>query len=130
MPKIVSSNILNWFSNQKLNKLNFLILGITFKENCPDTRNSKIIDIYNILSRKKINIEVCDPFAIKKDVLNKHDIPLIDIDKIKNNFYNAIVVSVGHKQFFNLDIKKYLKTETSLVYDLKGIYDNKKFMRL
>jgi len=130
MSNIVCDNIFDFFSNKKLKKLNFLILGITFKENCSDTRNSKVVDIYNTLKRKEINIEVCDPFALKKDVFNTYGISLIDINKIKKNFYNAILICVSHNQFFNLDIQKYLKTKTSLVYDLKGIYNNKKYMRL
>ena len=130
MSNIICDNIFDFFSNKKLKKLNFLILGITFKENCSDTRNSKVVDIYNTLKRKEINIEVCDPFALKKDVFNTYGISLIDINKIKKNFYNAILICVSHNQFFNLDIQKYLKTKTSLVYDLKGIYNNKKYMRL
>ena len=132
--KHIKNNVINYFKkitkNKNLNKkLNALLMGITFKEDCPDTRNSKVIDLYKLLS-KKFDIDIYDPYASKDDVFNKYNINLIDFNVLKSNGYDCVVICVAHSQFLNIDIDLLLKNKESLVYDLKGIYNNNKYMRL
>ncbi len=128
--KHINDNINNYFKKIiSKKKLNALLLGVTFKENCPDIRNSKVIDLYKILN-KKFNIDLYDPYASKNEVFSKHNISLVDFNVLKSNGYDCIVVCVAHSQFLNIDIGSFLKSKDSLVYDLKGIYNNKKYMRL
>ena len=130
MPNVVCNNIFEYFSNKKIKNLKILILGLTFKENCSDTRNSKVVDIFNQLINEKINVDICDPLANKEQVLIDFGISLTNLDKIKVKFYDGVIVCVGHKQFLKIDVLKYLIDKNSLVYDLKNIYNDKKFMRL
>jgi len=130
IPDLVCNNALGFFTGQKLSNLNVLLLGITFKENCSDTRNSKVIEIFNTLNKKGINLTVYDPFAIKEDVKSEYNIDLIEVNQIRNKFYNIILVCVGHKQFLNLNLNDYIKNNNSIVYDLKNIYKNKNYLRL
>ena len=88
------------------------------------------IDIFNKLIDEKINIDVCDPVANKEQVLLDFGISLTNLYEIKVKFYDGVIVCVGHKQFLKIDVLKYLNSKDSLVYDLKNIYNNKKFMRL
>ena len=128
----ISDNIIKHYKDNKMNlsKVNTLILGVTFKENCPDTRNSKVINVCKDLMKKNINIEVYDPFASKEEVRNRYGIDLIGYNKIRKKYYDCILVAVAHEQFINLDLKKFIKNKKSLIYDLKGIYDNKNYRRL
>ena len=106
-------------NNEVLNS-NILMLGLTFKENCPDIRNSKAIDIYDELKRFKTNVDVYDPWAEKNEVKKVFNIDLIGSIKPK---YNAIILAVAHDEFKeNLDIRAYLKTN-GVVYDVKGFLD-------
>ncbi len=132
MPKYISNDISSFFEQQKRNfkDLKGLILGVTFKEDCPDIRNSKVVDIYNYLSRKKISLDVYDPFADNKEVKNKYNIDLISFNQIKSNSYDFILVAVSHQQFINLDLEDFTRNKKSLIYDLKGIYKNKNYRRL
>ena len=126
----ISRNILDFLKQSSSKKSNILILGVTFKENCPDTRNSKVFEVYNNLNKNGLNIDAYDPFASKEEVLKHYGLGLIDYDEIKKNFYDCILVAVGHEQFINLDLNQFTKTKQSLIYDLKGIYNNKEFRRL
>ena len=89
---------------------------ITFKENCPDIRNTKAIDVYKALTDFKMDVDVYDPWASNAEV--KHEYGINIIDKIDSK-YNAIVHVVSHKEFLNIDLDK-LKKETAIVYDVKG----------
>ncbi|WP_375241558.1 nucleotide sugar dehydrogenase [Lacinutrix sp.] len=93
-----------------------LMLGITFKENCPDIRNTKAIDVYKALTDFKMDVDVYDPWASNAEV--KHEYGINIIDKLDSK-YNAIVHVVSHKEFLNIDLDK-LKKETAIVYDVKG----------
>ena len=128
--KYINENINNHFvkiTNKK--KLNALLMGVTFKENCPDIRNSKVFELYKLLN-KKFNIDVYDPYASKDEVLKKYNIQLLDFNLIKPSGYDCIIISVAHTEFLNINIEKFLFSKKSLVYDMKGIYNNKKYMRL
>jgi len=125
----IYQNIEDYFKARKVkSKLNALVLGVTFKENCPDIRNSKVFDLIKNLN-KKFKVDVYDPYASKDEVFNEYKIDLKDYNQLSSN-YDCIVVAVSHTEFLNIDVKSFLKNKNSLVYDLKGIYKNKKFMRL
>lgn len=96
---------------------NALILGVTFKENCPDVRNSKVVDIYNELLEFGLNVDVYDPLANALDVKMNYNIDLVG--KIENKTYNAIIVAVAHDIFLNFDFVK-IKDDKSILYDLKS----------
>ena len=98
-----------------------LILGITFKENCPDIRNSKVIDIYNELIQFGLDVSVYDPFADSKSVLDEFGINLI----YKLGQYDLIVVAVGHNEFIKFDFELIKKNSQSILFDLKSILSRK-----
>ncbi len=96
-----------------------LLLGITFKENCPDIRNTKIVDIHSTLSEYTNNVTIYDPWADPKEVKHEYNIDIVNtLDSSEK--YDAVVLGVAHKEFLSLDIKLLLK-ENSVVYDVKGI---------
>lgn len=100
-----------------------LLLGITFKENCPDIRNTKIVDIYHTLSEYTKYITVYDPWANPDAVMHEYQIPIIsDVKSLKFNNYNAIILGVAHKQFLDMKIKDLL-ADNGVIYDVKGILD-------
>ena len=100
---------------------NILLLGITFKENCPDIRNTKIVDIYSTLSEYTNNITIYDPWAGKAEVQHEYQIEITNtLDATKK--YDAIILGVAHKEFLEIDIPSLLN-ENGVVYDVKGILD-------
>ena len=100
---------------------NILLLGITFKENCPDIRNTKIVDIYTTLSEYTNNITIYDPWADKAEVKHEYQIEISNtLDATKK--YDAIILGVAHKEFLEIDIPSLLN-ENGVVYDVKGILD-------
>ena len=103
---------------------NVLILGFTFKENCPDVRNTKIVDIYHTLEEYTKNITVYDPWANADKVEHEYGVQLTSssLESLKGKF-NAVILAVAHKEFVSLDIRSFLKNENGVVYDVKGILD-------
>ncbi len=99
---------------------NALILGITFKENCPDIRNSKVIDIYNELNQFGISVDVFDPYADKKEVKEVYNISLIEKPEKQ---YDAIILAVCHSRFKDLDYKALKKEDNSVIFDTKSYLD-------
>jgi UDP-N-acetyl-D-galactosamine dehydrogenase len=100
---------------------NILLLGITFKENCPDIRNTKIVDIYTTLSEYTNNITIYDPWADKAEVQHEYQIEISNtLDATRK--YDAIILGVSHKEFLEIDIPSLLN-ENGVVYDVKGILD-------
>ena len=96
-----------------------LLLGITFKENCPDVRNTKIVDVVKALEDYGIQVTIFDPWANPAEV--KHEYNLVCHDElVSGSKYEAIVLGVAHKEFLNLDLEL-LKRENAVVYDVKGI---------
>jgi UDP-N-acetyl-D-galactosamine dehydrogenase len=106
--------------NHVISNSNVLILGVTFKENCPDIRNSKVIDIVNELKQFKILVDVYDPFANKIDVKKEYDIDLIDSITKK---YTAIILAVSHNLFLEINLKDSLLNEESVIFDIKSFLD-------
>ena len=95
-----------------------LILGITFKENCPDIRNTKVVDIYSNLNVYTSDITVFDPWADAEHVMKEYNVPIVN--KLPDEKYDVVILAVAHKEFLSLDIKSLLN-ENGLVYDVKGI---------
>jgi len=108
--------------NKKLNNANILILGITFKENCPDLRNTKVIDIINELKEYKCNIEVYDYWISENDKksINVNFIDQLPYDKHK---YESIIVAVGHDKFRKITTEQFknLSNGKPIIIDVKGI---------
>ena len=102
---------------------NILILGITFKENCPDVRNTKVVDIYQTLLEYSNNIKVYDPWANPEIVKKHYNIDIQqDLTQVEDTKYDAVILAVSHKEFLNMDIRSLLKNkETGVVYDVKGV---------
>ncbi len=94
-----------------------LILGITFKENCPDIRNTKVVDIYNGLREYTQNITICDPLANKEAV--KHEYQVDIIHDIPQEKFDVIILAVAHNEFMTIDFKQLTK-DPSVIYDVKG----------
>ena len=92
-------------------------MGFTFKENCPDVRNTKVIDIYSELLDFGLLTDVHDHRANSIDVFNEYGINLVELDY--KNQYSAIILAVAHKEFLNLDIRSF--APNGIVFDVKGI---------
>lgn len=100
-----------------------LILGITFKENCTDIRNTRVVDIYKELLSYEIKADVYDPWVNKEEVKKEYNIDcLTTIQEIQNAKYAAIVLAVAHNEFLGLDIKK-LKENRGIIFDIKSCLD-------
>ena len=100
---------------------NILLLGITFKENCPDVRNTKVVDIYQTLKEYTNNITIFDPWANQDVVKHEYDIECTaSWEAVKAQKYDAIILAVAHKQFKDVDFREML-TENGVVYDVKGV---------
>ena len=97
-----------------------LILGITFKENCPDIRNTKVVDIYHTLSEYTSNITVYDPWASVAHVRHEYGIEVVN--QLPQDKYDAVILAVAHNDFKNLDVPSLLN-ECGVVYDVKGVLD-------
>ena len=102
----------------KVNGSRILMLGITFKENCPDVRNTKVVDVVNALKDYETNITVYDPWANPAEVM--HEYGLVTTTEIPTDTFDAIVLGVAHKEFLDMDFGS-LQKENSLLYDVKGI---------
>ena len=94
------------------------MLGITFKENCPDIRNTRAIDVYKELSSYNINIDVYDPWADPAEVLVEFGFK--SIRELANKKYHSIILAVSHKEYLELDLRSYLVDE-GILYDVKGV---------
>ena len=104
---------------------NILVLGITFKENCPDIRNSRAIDVINELKSFKVNVDVYDPWATVSAVKHEYDLDLISDIKDVTKKYDGVILVVAHDIFKDLEIKDYLK-ENHLIYDVKAMLPKEK----
>ncbi|WP_127844764.1 nucleotide sugar dehydrogenase [Psychroflexus aestuariivivens] len=120
MGKYVASEVIKLMLNKEAKVKNgkALVLGITFKENCPDTRNTKAIDVINELKAYNMDIDVCDPWADQKEVKTLFNIDLLRCEDIKNT-YDAVILAVSHKEFLDFDYSK-LTNEHSVIFDVKS----------
>lgn len=109
--------------DHKIKGANILMLGITFKENCPDIRNTKVVDIYSEFIEFGANVEIYDPWADAHEVREEYGIEIVSkVDK--NKKYAAIVLAVAHDQFKTFDFEKHYK-DGAVVFDAKAVVDRK-----
>ena len=137
MPRIMSSarhlndGMGEYVANQTIKLMNkkgvlvkdakVIILGITFKENCPDIRNTKVVDIYHTLKEYTDNITICDPWADASLVRKEYDIEIKN-HLPENELFDVAILAVSHDKFSNIDIKS-LMNDNSVIYDVKGFLD-------
>ena len=106
---------------QRISGSKALVLGITFKENCPDIRNSRVIDIINELEEFGVKVDTYDPWADPAEVKKEYKINLVSDQQLEaDGFYDAIVLAVAHDNFKKLDLNK-LKKGHTIIYDVKGV---------
>jgi UDP-N-acetyl-D-galactosamine dehydrogenase len=126
MGKYVVSQLIKTMLKRKLpvNGANVLVMGLTFKENCPDVRNTKVVDILEELAEYDINVDVYDPWVKPDDAKKEYDVDLIT-EPLKSH-YHAVIFAVAHNQFKALsasDIKALMQQE-HVIYDLKYMLDS------
>ena len=108
-------------NNKKPQNCNALILGVTFKENCSDIRNSRVFSLHKSLIKLKIKVDLFDPHAINEEVVKSFNIKLIE--KI-NQKYDVIILAVAHDEFLKMDLVNFKKSN-GIIYDVKSILDKK-----
>jgi UDP-N-acetyl-D-galactosamine dehydrogenase len=120
MGKYVASEVIKLMLNKetKIKNGKALVLGITFKENCPDTRNTKAIDVIEELKKYNMDVDVCDPWADKQEVKTLFDIDLLRCEDLKLT-YDTVILAVSHNEFLNLDFEA-LKNDNAVVFDVKS----------
>ena len=120
MGEHIATQVLKLFVKKdiKIKGAKVLVLGITFKENCPDIRNTKVVDLIFHLNNYGMNLTIYDPWANPCEVQQVYK--LESIQHLPDNDYDAVVLAVAHKEFIQLDLKPLLKKK-SIVYDVKGV---------
>ncbi|MFD0931165.1 nucleotide sugar dehydrogenase [Psychroflexus salinarum] len=120
MGKYVANEVIKLMLNKEAKVKNgrALVLGITFKENCPDTRNTKAIDVIEELQAYNMQVDVCDPWANKEEVKTLFGIDILRCNEL-NSTYDSIVLAVSHNEFLKLDFSA-LKNERAVVFDVKS----------
>ena len=124
MGQYVATQMVKKLASKKIHidEAKILVMGFTFKGDCPDVRNTKIIDIIKELQSFNVNVDVYDNWANKEEVLDHYDIELID--ELQKNYYDGIVIAVDHSEYKKLGIdyiRSLLKTN-SVVYDVKHVF--------
>jgi UDP-N-acetyl-D-galactosamine dehydrogenase len=119
MGKYVATEVVKLMmrNNLKVIKSKVLILGFTFKEDCPDVRNTRVIDIYNELVNFEINVEVFDPWVDPVEVKCEYGVDVINV--LPSGQFTAVILAVAHKQFLELDIRRLVTN--GILYDVKGV---------
>lgn len=120
MGEYVASQIVKLMIKKGITVTNasILMLGITFKENCPDVRNTKIVDVIKALREYHVAVTIFDPWANPEEV--NHEYNLQTVKEVPNQKFDAIVLGVAHQEFLDLDYES-LKKENSILYDVKGV---------
>ena len=107
--------------NIPVNGSDILILGITFKENCPDVRNTKVVDLIHSLKDYGTKITIHDPWADEEQVMNEYNLKSSKL--LPNQKFDAIVLAVAHTNFSKINFQK-IKNTKSVIYDVKGFLGN------
>ncbi|WP_168405052.1 Vi polysaccharide biosynthesis UDP-N-acetylglucosamine C-6 dehydrogenase TviB [Acinetobacter indicus] len=125
MGEYVATQLIKEMVNKRIQVVGskILVMGLSFKENCPDVRNTKIVDMVNALKEYSLNIDIYDPWVNESEVL--HEYGLMPIKDIKKQTYDAIVIAVSHDEFRELGIEKIKEfgCENCVIYDLKYSFD-------
>ena len=122
MGKYIANQIKKILKKNKIkleNKTRILILGIAFKENCSDIRNTKVIDIYKNLNKVRVNVDLTDPYVNKDEARFEYGVNLLSYKKIRYNNYKIIIHAVNHSKFKKINFTK-LKKNGCLIYDVKS----------
>ena len=114
-------------NDQKVKGANILVLGITFKENCPDVRNTKVVDVIRNLKEYGTNVTVYDPLADPEEV--HHEYGLDTTRELPSGKFEAVVLTVAHQEFLNLDLDS-LKNGQTVIYDVKGVLGERSHKKL
>lgn len=108
---------------QTIKGANVLILGVTFKENCPDIRNTKVIDIYRELCDFGLIVDIYDPWASAEEVKYEYNVDIMsELDKTKQ--YQAVLLAVAHDEFKKINFEKYF-SDSAVVFDAKAVVDRR-----
>ncbi|VAW24132.1 UDP-glucose 6-dehydrogenase [hydrothermal vent metagenome] len=124
MGHYVASEVIKLFvkNDIKIKAAKILVLGITFKENCPDVRNTKVVDVIQNLKDFGTEVTIFDPWATPSEVVKEYGIETVT--KMPQNKFDGIVLAVAHKEFLEIDFNKYLN-EKGIIYDVKGVLQGK-----
>ncbi|HCQ15426.1 MAG TPA: nucleotide sugar dehydrogenase, partial [Cryomorphaceae bacterium] len=120
MGKYVATEVVKMMVKAEMRVKNskVLMLGITFKENCPDIRNTRAIDIYNELQTYQMDVDVYDPWANPEEVKHEFGMDIIKTEELSK--YDTIILAVAHREFLEMNLED-LKKGEALIYDVKGI---------
>lgn len=125
MGKVVASRLIKEMikSGSRIQGARVLALGITFKENCPDVRNSRAIDVIRELQEYGCQIDLCDPWADPEEVQSEFGLPMVGLDTVKNKMpeYDGVVACVGHREF--VEMEELLQGK--VVFDVKNIFSDR-----
>ena len=124
MPSFIASKTIKLLLKNRIDVIGakVLILGFTFKENCPDVRNSKVYEVYKELIEYDLNVSIFDPWVDLDDIKREYNLNMLK--SLSNSVkYDAIIIAVAHKEFLSLDYKA-IQSEKSVLFDLKGILDS------
>ena len=124
MPEHIATNVIRYLMNYRVNLENarMLVLGLTFKEDCPDTRNTKVVDLVYHIKRFDVTVDVFDPYISSTSDENRFDFNVIE--DIRPGYYDGAVIAVSHKEFREMGIDKissFLK-DNAPIFDLKGVF--------
>lgn len=117
----IASRVIKLMAQNSLpvNDANILVLGITFKENCPDIRNSKVVDVIRELQSFNTKVDIYDPHANAEEV--QHEYGLLLTTSLKK--YHSIILAVGHQEFLEIDLTELKENSKTVIYDVKGMLD-------
>jgi UDP-N-acetyl-D-galactosamine dehydrogenase len=126
MGKIVADRIVKLMIHKehKVRGARVLVLGVTFKENCPDIRNSRVVDIVSELRDFGCKVDVYDPWADSEEVKEEYGFPIVSSDALKPGAYDAVVLAVAHEKFKGIDVAS-LKKPHGVIFDVKAFLDPK-----
>lgn len=123
MGKYVADNVIKCMikKGQVVRNSEILILGISFKENCPDVRNTKVVDIIETLKAYNVNITIYDPWVSKEDVKKEYGFDIVSV--LSQKKYDAIILAVAHNEFLSIDYSSISLSNHTVIYDVKGVLD-------
>ncbi len=124
MGQYVASEVIKLMigNDLRIKDANVLVLGVTFKENCPDVRNTRVVDVVYALKEYGVNVDIYDPWADEVEVASAYS--LTSTKEIPESKYDALVLTVAHKEFTQLNLKS-LKKDNAVIYDVKNALDEK-----
>ena len=123
MGTFIADEVISLLNDSKgsLNELKVLVLGITFKENCPDYRNTKVVDLVSKLKDNLLEVDIFDPWVDSTSFYNEYSLNVYN--KIPNRKYDAVILAVAHDTFKNIKVNEILIDNNSVIYDVKGFLD-------